>query len=100
MLMESMVAASTAATAQAAARSRMRTARCSRRSGSSSLLSFRPRIGRIGRENHRGGHNWAEERSAAHFIHAGDGVETARAQLTFERRFAPEFATRGFGSHG
>src|SRR5580698_7309355 len=44
MFMRSMVAASTAATAQAMARSRMRSARTSRRSGSICLLSLRPRI--------------------------------------------------------
>src|SRR5208283_3533046 len=48
MLIESMVAASTAATAHASARSRMRAASVSRRAGSSSLLSFSPRIGRSG----------------------------------------------------
>src|SRR5580704_14634298 len=46
--MESMVAASTAAIAQQTARSRMRAASVSRRSGSICLLSFRPRIGRSG----------------------------------------------------
>src|ERR1700722_735306 len=48
MLMESMVAASTAAMAQQTARSRIRAASVSRRSGSICLLSFRPRIGRWG----------------------------------------------------
>src|SRR5580693_5093340 len=48
MLMESMVAASTAAMAQQTARSRMRSASVSRRSGSICLLSFKPRIGRSG----------------------------------------------------
>src|SRR5579864_291274 len=48
MLMRSMTAASTAATDQETARSRMRSARTSLRSGSSCLLSFRPRIGRSG----------------------------------------------------
>src|SRR5437016_13494013 len=46
--MLSMVAASTAATAQATARSRTRAASTSRRSGSRSLLSFKPRTGRSG----------------------------------------------------
>src|SRR4051794_37063306 len=46
MLMLSIVAASTAATAHDTARSRIRAASTSRRSGSSCLLSFRPRIGR------------------------------------------------------
>src|SRR5580704_19103909 len=46
--MESMVAASTAAMAQQTARSRMRSASVSRRSGSICLLSFSPRIGRSG----------------------------------------------------
>src|ERR1700684_2322102 len=48
MLMESIVAASTAAMAQQRARSRMRGASVSRKSASSCLLSFRPRIGRSG----------------------------------------------------
>src|SRR5580658_9415792 len=48
MLMESIVAASTAAMAQQTARSRMRSASVSRRSGSICLLSLRPRIGRSG----------------------------------------------------
>src|ERR1035441_4500758 len=48
MLIESMVAASTAPMAHATARSRMRTASTSRRFGSSSLLSLRPRTGRSG----------------------------------------------------
>src|SRR5579863_326181 len=48
MLIQSMVAASTAATDHATARSRMRAASTSRRSGSSCLLSFRPRTGRSG----------------------------------------------------
>src|SRR5258708_6380846 len=43
-----MVAASTVATAQATARSRMRSARTSRRSAWSCLLSLRPRTGRSG----------------------------------------------------
>src|SRR5581483_276193 len=46
--MQSMVAASTAATDHATARSRMRPANTSRRSGSSCLLSFSPRIGLSG----------------------------------------------------
>src|SRR5579863_4125676 len=46
--MRSMVAASTAATAQAMARSRMRAANTSRRSGSICLLSLRPRMGASG----------------------------------------------------
>src|ERR1039457_5942033 len=46
MLTRSMVAASTAAMAHATARSRMRPASTSRRSGSSSLLSLRLRTGR------------------------------------------------------
>src|SRR5450432_2547172 len=46
--MLSMVAASTDAMAQATARSRMRPVSTSRRSGSSSLLSFKPRTGRSG----------------------------------------------------
>src|ERR1700723_1106708 len=48
MLMESIVAASTAAMAQQTARSRMRSASVSRIWGSICLLSFRPRIGRAG----------------------------------------------------
>src|ERR1035441_10465374 len=46
MLTRSMVAASTAPMAHATARSRMRSASTSRRSGSSSLLSLRLRTGR------------------------------------------------------
>src|SRR5579859_1666341 len=46
--MRSIAAASTAPTAHAAARSRMRSASTSRRSGSSCLLSLRPRMGRSG----------------------------------------------------
>src|SRR6185369_43665 len=46
MLIRSIVAASTAATAHATARSRIRSASTSRRSGSSSLLSLSPRTGR------------------------------------------------------
>src|SRR5580658_1849874 len=48
MLMESMVAASTAAMDQQTARSRMRPASVSRISGSICLLSFSPRMGRSG----------------------------------------------------
>src|ERR1700722_2326393 len=48
MLMESMVAASTAAMAQQTARSRMRSESVSRISGSICLLSFRPRMARSG----------------------------------------------------
>src|ERR1035441_3686081 len=48
ILIESMVAASTAPMAHATARWRMRTASTSRRFGRSSLLSLRPRTGRSG----------------------------------------------------
>ncbi len=53
MLIRSMVAASTAATACAMARSRMRSANTSRRSGSICLLSLRPRMGASGDRNDR-----------------------------------------------
>ena len=56
--------------------------------------------GTVGRKDHGRGHHGAEQRAAARFIHARYGAETARAQLALERRFAPEFATRRLRPHG
>ena len=100
MLMQSMVAASTAAMAHATARSRMRTASTSRRCGSSSLLSLRPRTGRSGESTTAAATTGPNSAPRPGFIHARYGVETARAQLALERRFAPEFATRRLRPHG
>ena len=41
-----------------------------------------------------------EQSSAADFVHAGDGMEAARAQFSLQRRFTTDFATRRIGSHG
>jgi hypothetical protein len=100
MLMASMVAASTAATAHRSARSRMRTASTSRRSGVEQLAIVEAAHGTVGRKHHGRRHHGAEQRTAARFIHARYGAETARAQLALERCFASEFATRRLRPHG
>src|ERR1019366_896226 len=100
MLMESIVAASTAATAQASARSRMRAASVSRRSGASSLLSLRARMGRSGERMAAAGPPRPEQRAAAAPTHPRHAVKAARAQLALDGGLTTDFATRRFGPHG
>jgi hypothetical protein len=54
----------------------------------------------FGGEDHSGGDYRPEECSAPDFVNAGDSMEAAGAYFALDCAFAPEFATRGFGSHG
>ncbi len=83
--MESMVAASTAAIAQETARSRIRAARISRRSGFDLFAVVQAANGFIGAEDHGGGYHWTEERAAPDLIHAGDGAKAAGVEFTLVR---------------
>ena len=100
MLTQSMVAASTAAIAQA--HGALADARGERFAAFGFQLfavvqaAHRP----LRRKHHGRRYHRAEQRPTAHFIHPRHGRKAARAQLPLQRRFAPELGARGFGSHG
>src|SRR5438445_326015 len=72
-------------------------AAASRRIEQFAIVESPPRT--VRRQNDRGRHHRPEQRASADLVDARYGLKAARAQFSFQRRFATEFATRGFGSH-
>ena len=100
MLMRSMVAASTAATAHATARSRMRSASTSRRSGVEQFAVVQAAHGAVrGKHDRRRDHGTEQSAPRPTSSTPATHRETARAQFALERSLAAEFATGFRGPH-
>ena len=100
MLMESMVAASTARHRpghRAVADARGERFAALRRQ---QLAVVEPAYGPVGREDHGGRYHRPEQRAAANFIHARHAAKAARAQFALDGGFTTDFATRRVGPHG
>ena len=82
--MRSISKASAAPTDHATARSRIRIGQYLAALGVEQFAIAQAADGTVRRENHRGGEHGSEQCAAAHFIHAGDALETLGSGIALE----------------